>query len=179
MQYLRIIPKQENTYAIIVSADKRTTIYNMVSTYNKFIVMDLSFDRGKTLCNKKQKANKVQQTFFVLGIHIFYSIWLSSLFLLWTWRCSLRASNISAWLNSNAWNLGKPKGSYICFLIISECLDSCFSLIFFVFFFFFACINSNRTVYAYRFTMQETKVLFTFTFFPHVVFLIFPSMYEQ
>ena len=45
----------------------------MVSTYNKFVVMDLSFDHRKTLCNKKQKANKVQQTFFVLGIHIFYS----------------------------------------------------------------------------------------------------------
>ena len=45
----------------------------MVSTYNKFIVMDLSFDHGKTLCNKKQKANKVQQTFFVLEIHVFYS----------------------------------------------------------------------------------------------------------
>ena len=178
MQYLRIIPKQENTYAIIVSADKRTTIYNMVSTYTKFIVMDLSFDHGKILCNKKQKANKVQQTFFVLGIHIFYSIWLSSLFLLWTWRCSLRASNISAWLNSNAWNLGKPKGSYICFFNNKWV----FGFMFFPYvcaFFFSACMNSNCTVHAHGFTVQETKTLFTFMFFPHAFFFFFFfSVYE-
>ena len=36
--------------------------------------MDLPFNDGKTLCNKKQKANEVQQTFFVLEIHILLSL---------------------------------------------------------------------------------------------------------
>ena len=59
----------------------------MVSTYNKFIVMDLSFDHGKTLCNKKQKANEVQQTLGKCHIYVCLYYLIISFFILFNNKC--------------------------------------------------------------------------------------------
>ena len=37
---------------------KENNIYTVSRTYNKVIEMDLAFHHAKTLCNKKQKAQK-------------------------------------------------------------------------------------------------------------------------
>ena len=48
---------------------KESNIYTVSRSYNKVIEMDLAFHHAKTLCNKKQKAQKFYHQFFVLEIH--------------------------------------------------------------------------------------------------------------
>ena len=82
---------------VILKLKNKSQDYNIVSTYNKLIEMDLAFDHAKTLRNKKHKASKVYQRFFVLETHI-------SLSSMWYSLCALRASYIytyEAWLHVN------------------------------------------------------------------------------